>query len=156
MSASDSSHLHPEVYITLILFIFQRLLPKDAPKPAQISANNSDEITQEIIEKCFLPFSANTSSTADNAKVSILAENAFRVLIKRNLENLENAVYHTKGLYAAVEDGIRARKLKIKRGKGKRGDAAITKEDIVNRQYLDASSARLNSLVKLVERSGRT
>lgn len=147
MSASDSSHLRPlSVYVSLLHYIFPSTLPKNTTTPRDIGYTN-DDLCQDVIEQCFLPYSARTSSMRDNAKLSILAENAFRILIKSTLEDFDMSCYHTPNLHAAVETGIKAREAKVRR----RGNEA-RKDDVEDRQWLDASSARLRSLVTLVER----
>jgi len=80
MSGADSSTLPTEVYVSLIQLTLLRYLPPNAPSPRTISnaSRVGDEMDQEVIEKCYLPFCASTSSTEDNAKLSILAENVFR------------------------------------------------------------------------------
>jgi hypothetical protein len=133
-------------------FVFRRLLPKEAPAPGNVHPNNSDVLNQEIIEQCFFPFSANTSSIDDNARVSILAENALRTLIKQTLANGDYSAYQSPSLRKAVEKGIKARETKIKREKRRKEVVLMSKEDIMDREWLDASSARLRSLVDLVER----
>jgi len=80
MSVADSSTLPTDVYVSLIQLTLLRYLPSTAPNPRTISnaSRIDDEMDQEVIEKCYLPFCASTSSTEDNAKLSLLAENVFR------------------------------------------------------------------------------
>jgi len=82
----------------------------------------------------------------------------FRLLIKSTLEEIDNAVEDTPSLRAAVEKGIKAREAKIKGDKrrGARHNAAARKEELADRQWLNASSTRLRSLMKWVEQMDQT
>lgn len=154
VTASDSSCFSLDVYVTLIQYIFSRLLPKTAPHPRTIHQTDHDDLTQEILEQCMLPFSANTVATDDNARVSVLAENAFRLLIKQTLVDFDRSVYHTPGLYDAVEKGIKAREAKCK-GDPRRKKEATRHAELEDREWLTGSSSRLRSLVLWVERMGQ-
>lgn len=114
-----------------------------------MSKQNSDDISQEILEKCFLPFAANTSSTVDNAKVSILVENMFRLVLT------VATVYHTPCLDAAIERGILARENKAKNDKRRRENSARNKEED-DRMWLAASGKRLRSMMAWVEQKNNS
>jgi hypothetical protein len=116
-----------------------------------VSKQNSDDLTPDIVEKCFLPFPANTSSTDDNAKVSILVESMFRLLLKEGTR-----VNHTPWLDAAVEKGILARENKCKNDKRRRENSARKKEDDNDWMWLTASGKRLRSMVAWVEQKNHS
>lgn len=88
-----------------------------------------------------------TSSFDDNAKLSILVENLFRLF----LTGCE--AIHTPNLNHAIENGISSREKKCKKDTRRKADAATKKEEEVAKIFLDASSRRLRSLVDWVEES---
>jgi hypothetical protein len=145
ISPSNSSHYPIEVFVSLSQSLLHRLLPNTTPSPDSIMHRENDELSQEILEKCFLPFSASTSSTEDNAKVSLLAESLFREFLK------SCRVYHTPSLDAAIEKGILAREIKIKGDKRRRDADARSKDEENSRMWLKASGERLRSLLSWVE-----
>lgn len=115
-----------------------------------MSEQNSDDISQDILEKCFLPFAANTSSTDDNAKVSILVESMFRLVLTTVAR-----VYHSPCLDAAIERGILARENKAKNDKRRRENSARKKEED-DMMWLTASGKRLRSMVAWVEQNNNS
>ena len=145
ISPSDSSQLPREVYVSLATSILNLFLPPSAPRPETVSERSSDGISQDIIERCYLPFAAHTHSTDDNAKVSILVESLFRMLLRFP------RVYHTPSLDEAVETGILARENKCKNDKKRKGHNARKTEEGEDRAWLDASGKRLRSLVAWTE-----
>lgn len=134
------------VYVSLTQLILLRLLPSTAPRPHEISQDDTDNITQAVLEQCYLPFPANTSSAADNAKVSILVENLLRLLFR------EGVVCHTPSLDAAIEEGILARESKSKGDKRKKDNGMKKKEEENDLEYLRSSSQRLKSLLAWIEK----
>ena len=148
ISPSASSQLPVEVFVSLSQFLMLRLLPNNAPRPHTVTQRNGDDLSQDILEKCFLPFPANTSSIDDNAKVSILVESMLRLLMKLD------KVYHYSGLNSAVEDGILARENKIKNGRGRRdNNSARRKEEENDRMWLTASGERLQSMLAWIKQN---
>lgn len=147
MSPSASSQIPTDVFVSLSQIFMERVLPNSAPKPQTVSGRASDDLSQVILEKCFLPSTANTSSTDDNARVSILAESMLRLCLK----NFE--VVHTPDLVTAVETGILARENKCKNDKRKRDNGAKRKGEQEARTWLTASSKRLRSMLAWVEQT---
>merc|ERR1712225_188885 len=82
MSTANSSQMPSFVFVTLAQLLLIRLLPLSAPRPQTIEDRNDDGVTQLMLERCFLPFASSNSTVADNARVSILAENFFRSLVR--------------------------------------------------------------------------
>jgi hypothetical protein len=107
----------------------------------------NDDLSQEVLERCFLPFPANTSSVVDNAKVSILVEIQFRQFLK------SCKCYHTPSLDGAIEKGILARENKIKGDRRRKDSGVRTKDEENDREWLEASGERLRSLLSWVEQS---
>ena len=138
------SQLPPEVFVSLSQLITLRLLPNHAPQPRSVCQRKSDDLSQLILEKCFLPFSANTSSTDDNATVSILVESIFRLLLK------DTKFCRSRSLKAAIETGILARENKCKNDKRRKENSAKKKE-ADDKMWLIASGNRLRSMLAWVE-----
>ena len=145
VTPSYSTHFPVEVYVSLCHALLARLLINKAPAPYAVSGVNSDDLSQDIIEKCFLPFPANTSSTEDNAKVSILVESLFRAFLKAC------PCYRSPSLGHAIQEGVKARENKAKGDKRRKGakNTAVD-SDLV---WLKASGKRLMVLYTWVEQN---
>lgn len=129
--------------------VLLRLLPIAAPRPETVSTEDNDQLTQDILERCFLPFSAQTSSVAENAKVSVLVEYLLRLLFAEGL------VCHTPTLDAAVELGIAAREGKVRGDKRKKDSSIRKKVEENDLAFLKASGQRLRSLLSWIEQQER-
>jgi hypothetical protein len=146
ISPSTSSQIPVVVFVSLTQVLLSCLLPSSAPRPRSVSSLDDDTIDQEILERCFLPFTASTSSTDDNAKVSILIENLFRLFLR------SCRVEYTPNLVAAIETGITARETKAKNDKRRRENSEVKKEQERDRVWLEASGKRLVSLLAWVKK----
>ncbi|TAQ85119.1 hypothetical protein B7494_g6544 [Chlorociboria aeruginascens] len=133
VSPSRSNPLPTVALVSLVQLAATRLLSTSAHRPQQ----ENDDLSQDILETCYLPFSANTSSVEDNAKLSVLVEMIFRLLLQ------SCPLYHTPNLEEAVEKGIAAREFKVRK---KRDEE--TEQD---RAWLKGSSQRLRGLLACVE-----
>ncbi len=135
--------------MSLTQLLLLRLLPNNAPEPSTFSERDGDSLSQDIIERCFLPFPASTHSIADNAKVSILVENIFRLYIK------QLPFFHTPSLDSAIETGILARETKA-RGDKRRKDFGVRRNDDDDEMmWLKASGQRLRILRAWVEKKNK-
>lgn len=133
-SPSALSAFPSEVFVSFARLTLARLSPSATPE------RDAEGITQEILERWVLPCKAATSSTADNARVSVLAESLFRLYLK------SCGARHTPELNAAVEAGVRAREAKAKIDRRRRDSSADEKD----REWLTASAHRLRTLVEWV------
>jgi len=115
--------------------------------PDSVFDRENDDLSQEVLEKCFFPFAASTSSAADNAKVSILVEVQFRQFLQ------SCRCYHTATLGAAIEKGILARENKSKGDKRRKEGGVRAKEEENDREWLRASGERLRSLLLWVQQN---
>ena len=147
LSPSSSSQLPVFVVVSLTQFLLLRFLPGNVPLPDSIVDREQDELSQEVLEKCFLPFPANTSSVADNAKVSMLVEMQFRQFLK------SCQCYHTAGLASAIKRGILARENKSKGDRRRKDCGMRTKDEENDREWLSASGERLRSLLLWAEQN---
>lgn len=100
-----------------------------------------------VLEKCLLPFAANTSSVQDNAKVSMLVENMLRLFLKAcECDN-------TPSLVSAVEKGIAARENKVKGDKRRKDINLKSKAEDSDMVWLKSSGERLRMLLVWIEKS---
>lgn len=143
LSPSSSSQLPVVVFVSLTQVLLLRFLPLSAPRPESVVARENDELSLEILEKCFLPFPANTTSIADNAKVSILVEMQLRQFLN-----------YSPTLEGAIERGVLARENKIRGDKRRKDNSARTKEEENDREWLKASGERLRLLLSWVRQNG--
>ncbi|KAI9780646.1 MAG: hypothetical protein M1839_006587 [Geoglossum umbratile] len=105
---------------------------------------SNDDLSQEKLETCYLPFPANTHSIADNAKVSLLVESLIRLL------GVHAGLVYSEALETAVKTGIQARETKARANARKKRDLLIQEEE-ENWVYLRASSRRLRELVEFLK-----
>ncbi|KAL9603969.1 MAG: hypothetical protein Q9179_001997 [Wetmoreana sp. 5 TL-2023] len=136
ISPSSMQHFHLSAASSITQVILRSLIASSAPLPL------TDDLTQETLESCYLPYPANTGSISDNAKVSLCVETLLR-LLQRHC-----GLDWSESLQEAVEKGIEAREQKAKnvaKGKGKgKGDAGGEK------MWLKGSEARIKGLIELV------
>lgn len=138
LSPMALGNLTPAAAQSLVQRILRSLISSSAPCPTH------DNLDQEMLEKSYLPFAANTQSVADNAKVSACLE-ALVALYERHC-----GLVWSDGLGEAVERGIEARDAKAKkegRGKG-RGKGGSGGE----RMWLKGSAERIRGYVLLTRR----
>lgn len=148
------SPLPPAALSSLIQLLLRRLLVSSARLPQSVglvspsSSASDDSVSQEILEKCYLPFVAAAAGAADNAKVSVLVEGLLRLLV--GLGFIEAG----EELRTAVETGIAAREKKAGNGtagRGRRGVKAAGHD--ADNAALRMSGLRLKALVKMLERA---
>ncbi|KAG4412312.1 hypothetical protein IFR04_014553 [Cadophora malorum] len=146
MSTANSSQMPSFVFVTLAQLLLIRLLPLSAPRPQTIEDRNDDGVTQLMLERCFLPFASSNSTVADNARVSILAENFFRSLVRTG------GCEYTLSLKAAVDKGILVRENKIKGDRRKKDSDARNKAEEGDMFTLKASGQRMRCLLAALRR----
>ncbi|MCJ1356999.1 MAG: hypothetical protein MMC33_006995 [Icmadophila ericetorum] len=131
----------PNAICTLLQFPLRNIISTSAPLPSE------DDISQDLLETCYLPFAANTVSVADNAKLSICIEGLLCIFDK--VETLQ----WSQELEDAAEIGIKAReeKAKMMKGRGRPKKGSRTEEgDEIDRIILRASAGRIRAVVKMV------
>ncbi|KAI9805665.1 MAG: hypothetical protein M1833_005158 [Piccolia ochrophora] len=142
--------LPPAVRITLTQYLLTTLLTPSAPTPPLLRRSTAspyaDALTQATLEKCYLPFAANTASVADNAKVAVCVEALLRLLARYA------HVQPTARLRDAVDKGVRAREAKAsgdaRKGSGKR---RVEEEE---KAALRGSGVRMRALVEVLTEEG--
>lgn len=138
MSPASLSLITAAAASTLTQYILRSFIASAAPLPP------TDSIAQDILERHFLPFAANTQSVADNARVSLCIETLLHLLEKH--VGLE----WSKGLVEASEKGIKAREQKAKREGKKRKDSGHMGGE---RIWLTASAERIRFMVDMCKMS---
>ncbi|CCU74401.1 unnamed protein product [Blumeria hordei] len=139
IGSCTTSFLTESIQLSLCQALLCRLLPRSALRP---DPNASDTISQQILETCYLPFTAVTSAPVENTKVSLLLEILLRRLI------ISHRAYATPSLKEALETGIMARQSLASR-LGKRARSSQVGDDI---RRLTASGIRLQSLLALLKK----
>lgn len=131
MSPSSLKLFTPAAASSLTQFILRSIIASSAPLPPK------DDLEQDVLERSYLPYAANTGSIADNAKVSICVETLLRLLDKHI------GLVWSEDLQSAMDAGIKARESKAKKGTKK-------KEDVESgRMWLRASAGRIRGVVKM-------
>ncbi|KAI0379567.1 hypothetical protein F5Y04DRAFT_271871 [Hypomontagnella monticulosa] len=145
---THTSALRLESKVSTLQGILLLLMPSAALSPAKVDCKwrETGGITAEILERCFLPYPANTIAVEDNAKVSVLLENLLQLLW------CEIDQKFGKDFRAAVEKGIEAREAKVKKKKtSMRGRTSAEDPDAEARAVLDMSGERLLTLLDLIK-----
>ena len=152
---SSTSSLRLDSQISLYQGILAVLMPSSALNPAKVDRARFDAggLSPAIIERCYLPYPANTIAVEDNAKVSLLVENLVQIVLRDGTEEF------SAGFRKAVETGIQARETKARKkktaGRGGRGRGGAghhgSDDDEEARMVLELSSERLRVLADIVD-----
>ncbi|KAI1500435.1 hypothetical protein F5X99DRAFT_410133 [Biscogniauxia marginata] len=143
---SSASALRVDSQITILQGIVELFMPSSALSPAKVdrARHEAGGISPAILERCFLPYAANTISAEDNAKVSVLLENLIQIIWCDGSEDF------SASLGDAVLKGIDARAAKVKkkktRGRGKDEDDSEAEA----RAVLEMSGERLVALADVI------
>ena len=103
-----------------------------------------DDLNQEVLEQCYLPFAANTRSVGDNARFSLCVEALVRLY-----DSFVGLEWRT-GLDGAFEKGIKAREEKGRKVGGRKGEAG-QEGGVGDREMLMASGVRLRAVVAMAK-----
>jgi hypothetical protein len=150
---STTSVLRDDSQITVLQNMLELLMPSSAVQPEKVDRARYDEggTSPAILERCFLPYAANTIAAEDNAKVSILLEELVQLIWGIGTQPFSD------GLAKAVAKGVQAREAKIqKKVTGTRGRrsaqaaAAMEDPDAEAKALLSESSKRLTLLAELI------
>ncbi|KAL8928566.1 MAG: hypothetical protein Q9208_001800 [Pyrenodesmia sp. 3 TL-2023] len=138
VSPSSMHYFHSAAASSFLQILLRSLVASSAP------LHRTDDVRQETMERCYLPYPANTASISDNAKVSLCVETLLRLL------QSHVGLVWSESLQEKVEQGIQAREQKGKKaGKGKGRGKASGEED--ERMWLRGSAGRIRGLVELVK-----
>ncbi|KAG6004771.1 hypothetical protein E4U21_000801 [Claviceps maximensis] len=134
--------LLPEVHVTVVKQLFDCLLPNSYQDPRKVDpvADAQGCLTTSMLQHCYVCLPANTVALEDNAKLSLVVEDAIQLLW------LSDMFEYSHAFDAACEKGIRAREAKAKRrrtGKGRSTDS----RDVVAEDVLAGSGERIRALM---------
>ncbi|GJN68840.1 hypothetical protein PLICBS_002885 [Purpureocillium lilacinum] len=134
-------------HVTLAKELFHMLLPSSYRNPRRVDAeaDAAGALTTPMLEQCYIGLPANTVGLEDNAKLSLLVENAIQLLW--SCDSLE----YTPGLAAAAEKGIKAREAKAK--KKRTGRMKTDTDDTLAQDILTSSGERIRVLLQVLEAS---
>lgn len=138
MSPASLSLVTAAAASTLTQYILRFLIVTAAPMPP------TDSLAQDVLEKHYLPFTANTQSVADNARVSLCIETLLQLLHKYV------GLGWSESLFEASERGIEAREMKAKK-EGRKSKA--NGQSGGERMWLTASGERIRGLVEMCKPS---
>jgi hypothetical protein len=126
--------------------ILRHYLPNAAPDPQRIDPETAadDGLSVLMLEKCYLPFAANTVILDTNTKMSLVLENLFRL-------SWDEGMTWSTSLQEAVEKGVEARNGRVKR---KTARAKSDGEETVMRGILSSSGQRLLIMMRLIKFDG--
>ena len=147
LSPSTLPHMVLSARTSLTQLLLRSLISSSAPAPPpgmRDEDGKADDITLDLLETCYLPYTANTVSAADNAKVSLLVEALLRLLAQHV------GLVTTPTLKTAVEDGIAARENKAAAKAGVRRSDCVRRGEDLDWLYLRASAMRLRGLVEVM------
>ncbi|KAI1127618.1 hypothetical protein F5Y10DRAFT_277956 [Nemania abortiva] len=130
-----------------VLFLF---MPAGALSPRKVDRVRFEEggVSPAILERCFLPYPANTIEVEDHVKVSLLLENLLMIV----WGNGEDEGF-SGNLAQAMQKGVEARWEKINKKKTRGRTKGPTDAEREARAALEASDARLEWLVAVIEES---
>ncbi|PFH56018.1 hypothetical protein XA68_17192 [Ophiocordyceps unilateralis] len=137
--------LPPEAHVTITKELFQLLLPAKHKDPSKVDPENDalGGLTMPMLEHCYISWPANTVGFEDNAKLSLVVENALQLLWTCDL------LEYSDSLAEAAVKGIEARKTKsLTRRTGRvRADAG---GDVLSQDVLSNSAERIRVLLELL------
>lgn len=136
VSPLSMQHLHLPAASSITQIILRSLITSSAPLPP------TDDLTQDILERCYLRYPANTGSISDNVKVSLCVETLLR-LLQRHC-----GLDWSQDLQESVEKGIEAREQKAKKAGKAKGKGKM--EGLDERVWLRGSAGRIQGLVELI------
>ncbi|PHH53469.1 hypothetical protein CFIMG_005114RA [Ceratocystis fimbriata CBS 114723] len=128
-------------YVYMTRELFSQLLPPSHTKPFKIDsqADGAGEITQQILEQCFLQHSAATVTYQDNAQLQLICEQTIIAL------NSERLIFRTESFVQIAEKGFQARMRKVKHPRtGRKG---LGMSDKVAKDFLDQAPDRMKLIL---------
>ena len=133
-----------DAYAVLLKELLVLLLPPKFPDPGRIdaAADREGRLTQEMAEKCFVYYAADSASAEDNAKLSILTESMLVYLFEKE------ALVGSSALREAVAAGVEARGKKARvRKRGK----VLIQGDVLAKEMLDSSAEMIMMILDAVQ-----
>ncbi|MCJ1384586.1 hypothetical protein MMC17_007703 [Xylographa soralifera] len=123
----------------LVQYIASSFISTSAPRM------NFDDVDQQILEKCVLPWPANTTNIDDNAKLGACVETLLRLF--NNVAGLK----WTDRLQICAEMGIKAREGNATHRRKRKGEAGSRMRTEGDRAWLEASGKRILGVLKMAK-----
>ncbi|KAG8529477.1 uncharacterized protein KY384_006114 [Bacidia gigantensis] len=142
MSPSGLRYFNVSAASSLTQYILLTMMAANAPQPP------NDHLDQALLERCYLPWAANSAAVVENTKVSLCVETLLRLLDR------EGALRGTDELMKAAEIGIEARREKSSsssRSKGRKGRRSSELNS--DQMWLEASAQRIRAVIDLAKRN---
>ncbi|KAI0441721.1 hypothetical protein F4803DRAFT_562886 [Xylaria telfairii] len=145
---SSTSALRIDQQIEMLQGVLFLFVPPGALSPRKVDRARFEEggISPAILERCFLPYPANTIEVDDNAKMSLLLESLLMIVWRHR----ETDGMFSAQLGEAVRKGIDARWEKINKKKARGRGKAVSDAEAEARAVLEASGARLGWLADAI------
>lgn len=136
-----------EPHTTITKELFHLLLPSSYKDPRKVDpkADMEGSLTSLMVEECYIGYPANTVGMEDNAKLSLVVENAIQILW------LEGIIEYTDKFAKAAIKGIEARDAKAK--KKRTGKLKTEASDALAQEMLANSGSRIRALLEVLEAS---
>ncbi|KAJ4008864.1 hypothetical protein NW752_008820 [Fusarium irregulare] len=134
-----------EARITITKEMFDVLLPSSYKLPSKVDKEGEARgaLTLPMLEQCYVIHPANTVALEDNAKLSLVVEDAIQLLWACDL------MEYSEDFEAAVEKGIAARETKAK--KRRTGKMKSDETDVIAQEILANSGERIRLLLEALK-----
>ncbi|RGP64926.1 hypothetical protein FLONG3_9394 [Fusarium longipes] len=134
-----------EARITITKELFDLLLPSSYKHPSKVDKEGEAKgaLTLPMLEHCYVSHPANTVALEDNAKLSLVVEDAIQLLWACDL------MEYSEDFEEAVEKGIKARETKAK--KRRTGKMKGDETDVLAQEILTNSGERIRILLEALQ-----
>lgn len=134
-----------EARITIVKELFDLLLPSSYKLPSKVDKEGEARgaLTLPMLEHCYVIHPANTVALEDNAKLSLVVEDAIQLLWACELMEC------SEDFAAAVEKGIKARETKAKKRRTRKMKSE--ESDVLAQEVLTNSGERIRILLEALK-----
>ncbi|CAG7554438.1 unnamed protein product [Fusarium equiseti] len=134
-----------EARITITKEMFDLLLPSSYKLPSKVDKEGEARgaLTLPMLEQCYVIHPANTVALEENAKLSLVVEDAIQLLWACDV------MEYSEDFEAAVEKGIAARETKAK--KRRTGKMKSDETDVIAQEILTNSGERIRFLLEALK-----
>lgn len=144
--------LHHGVPASMLVSLTQLMLVRLMPASAPNNSQDDDDLNQDVLQRCYLPFAASSSSIEDNAKVAVCVETLLRVYVTSG-----GPIVDIEALSKSIEKGIAAREKKATpstggpgRKRGAKGTNSGVSNEKADLEAMQMSAERLRVLVEVL------
>ncbi len=150
----------------LLRYILFTYVPASAPHPHAIdpaaSPNSSSPlgsaaaVSARVLERCYLPFTANTTLLGANVRMGLAVEALLRLALRTHMKSAATAAGRGRGrglwtpvLHAAAERGVQAREARVWNATAGGNSSTVA----LGRDMLRRSGRRIMAMVEIAEKS---